>query len=236
MQTPQPKWIIIGGCSLAFLAAALNASFMIQIGTSVSHLTGDLSRFAVDAAADDDHPTDSLTILAVALAGFVAGAIFAGIFIHHMNLDISRPYGRSIMVIGLILLASSWALESSVVVAVLLAAIACGLQNALATHFRGIILRTTHITGLLTDIGVLIGMRIRGREITGWKIMVPVSIVSSFFLGALSGAALTFAVAKGAVPIIGLTYLASGGAWSIIKRTVLMRQETQDDHLPHASS
>ena len=45
---PQPKWIVIGGCLLAFLSAAVNAGFLIRLGTSVSHLTGDVSKVAVD--------------------------------------------------------------------------------------------------------------------------------------------------------------------------------------------
>jgi|GEM_PF-5134493 len=40
---------------------------------------------------------------------------------------------------------------------------ACGFQNALATHY-GLVLRTTHVTGLLTDLGTNLGMRLRGHR------------------------------------------------------------------------
>ena len=36
---PQPKWIIVGGCCLAFLGAAVNACYLIQLGTPVRWLT-----------------------------------------------------------------------------------------------------------------------------------------------------------------------------------------------------
>jgi uncharacterized membrane protein YoaK (UPF0700 family) len=38
---------------------------------------------------------------------------------------------------------------------------ACGLQNALCTNLTGAVVRTTHMTGLLTDLGLLIGQSIR---------------------------------------------------------------------------
>merc|ERR1711981_773115 len=38
-----------------------------------------------------------------------------------------------------------------------LAAAACGLQNAMTTHWGGAVTRTTHVTGLFTDVGLLLG-------------------------------------------------------------------------------
>ncbi len=43
------------------------------------------------------------------------------------------------------------------------AAIACGMQNALCTSYSGAILRTTHLTGACTDIGISIGHEFRIR-------------------------------------------------------------------------
>ena len=104
MFTTHPKWIVMGGCILAFLSAATNAGFLIQLGTSVSHLTGDVSKVAVDAVRGSHEMAVDAIRLAIAAVSFVCGAVGAGYFIHHPNLDLDRPYGRSVSCIGLCLL------------------------------------------------------------------------------------------------------------------------------------
>ena len=217
------RLILLGGCCLAFLAAALNTSFMVLLGTSVSHLTGDLSRFAIDLTVGGQDAHATVIFLVAALTGFVLGATISGVFIHHPRLEFSRPYGRSVSSIGLLLVAAWLVLPRSEVLAVLLAAMACGFQNALATHFRGVILRTTHVTGLLTDLGVHIGMRLRGHEIDPFKIAVPFCLVVAFFAGAACGAYASVRLDDRVFLALGCTYLAGGVGWTMLKHIVLPR-------------
>lgn len=72
---------------------------MIQLGTSVSHLTGDLARFSMDLRHFEEREV-MLLFLTVALFGFVTGSGVSGYLIHHPTMDLSRPYGRSISFIG----------------------------------------------------------------------------------------------------------------------------------------
>lgn len=212
--------VLVGGCLLAALAAAVNACFLVRVGTSVSHLTGDLSRLAIDLGLEDDGRRASLARVACALLGFVLGATVSGALIHHPRLELSRPYGRSITGIGLALVAADL-VSGADALAVGLAGAACGFQNALATHFRGVILRTTHVTGLLTDLGVQLGMRLRGHEVEAWKVVVPLCLVLAFFAGAAGGAALTVASPGGALLVVGLAYVATGLGWTFVKHVVL---------------
>jgi uncharacterized membrane protein YoaK (UPF0700 family) len=92
------------------------------------------------------------------------------------------------------------------------------MQNALATRFRGLVLRTTHITGLLTDLGQLLGMRLRGHPIEGWKITVPLLLSSAFALGAAAGAGLHLTTSIPVTFTCGSTYVLGGLIWSILKR------------------
>ena len=39
--------------------------------------------------------------------------------------------------------------------------------NGMATHWGGAVIRTTHVTGLLTDVGLLLG-----RLYTDWEVFV----------------------------------------------------------------
>jgi uncharacterized membrane protein YoaK (UPF0700 family) len=214
----KPRWVLAGGCILCFLAAAVNADFMLRLGVSVSHLTGDLSRITAEAVESRTRWSPELAVLCLSVAGFVGGAATSGFFIHHPNLQLSRPYGRSVVFIGLLLMSTQALAGFSMPFACFVAAWACGMQNALATRYRGVVLRTTHITGLLTDLGQLIGMRFRGHPIETWKIATPLALAAAFAVGSTLGAVLNL---KTAIPVTlacGATYVVGGMVWSVIKR------------------
>jgi uncharacterized membrane protein YoaK (UPF0700 family) len=213
------KLVLAGGCLLAFAASTTNVAFLLETGTSVSHMTGDITRLATDLSVP--HSGNSADVLQVGFAalGFVVGAMAAGFFIHHPQWEAGRPYGRSVILIGSLFVASHFLLGTWDWLAAGLAAFACGFQNSLATRFRGLVLRTTHLTGLFTEFGVALGMRMKGHEVPAWKIMVPACIAVSFFLGAVIGA---FAAGRWQVPLLliaGVFYIVGGIVWSILKRS-----------------
>ena len=214
----KPGWVLLGGCILAFLAAAVNADFMLRLGVSVSHLTGDLSRIASEATLDGRRWSLEAGVLGLSVTGFVGGAATAGFFIHHPNLQLGRPYGRSVIAVGAILMATHPVARHSPLPACFMAAWACGLQNALATRYRGLVLRTTHITGLLTDLGQLIGMRLRGHPIEAWKITTPFVLAGSFAAGAAVGSVVQLMTAVPVTPVCGAIYILGGALWSLLKR------------------
>lgn len=214
--------ILAGGCFLAFGAAFGNLCLFIKSGVSVSHLTGDFSRLALDIASLGSQRAEELVRVTTAAICFLLGAVTSGYVIHHPSLDFARPYGRTITAIGLLLLAahqvSALGLQG---LAVGLAAFAFGLQNALATHYRGIILRTTHLTGLVTDLGVCLGMKLRGFEIAWWKILVPLALIVFFLLGGLSAGLLYLKQGEAPILLAGLIYVIAGLSWTITKHLFL---------------
>jgi hypothetical protein len=70
----KPGWVLLSGCILAFLAAAVNVDFMLKLGVSVSHLTGDLTRITSEAVHADGHWSGAAFVLCLSLTGFVGGA------------------------------------------------------------------------------------------------------------------------------------------------------------------
>lgn len=217
---PQTRWVITGGCALAFLGASINAYYLIRLGTSVSHLTGDLSKVAMNAADGHRHVTREALNLIVAAACFVLGAAAAGFFIHHPDIEFSRPYGRAVTAIGVCLLGAHFSFEAMPILSISLAGFACGFQNALATRYRGMILRTTHITGLLTDLGTNLGMRLKGYDIARWKLLVPACLVTSFFAGAVFGSTLVIVLQRPALLILAGIYLVGGIGWTVFKHLI----------------
>ncbi len=68
-------------------------------------------------------------------------------------------------------------------------ALACGLQNGMCTTFSGAVIRTTHVTGILTDIGLILGQATfypRTRKHL-WKLKVLLPLYGGFCLGGIIG-------------------------------------------------
>jgi uncharacterized membrane protein YoaK (UPF0700 family) len=210
------KWLMVGGCGLAFGAAFANTGLVLHTGTAVSHLTGDISNFTISLARWSPAAKASLLAASTAAAGFLLGAMLAGFAIHHPSLDFSRPYGRSVTAIGVLFLTVSAVVGHWPLVGIGLAGCACGMQNALATHYRGLVLRTTHLTGMFTDLGISLGMKLRGHDVVLWKIAVPAALIASFCAGALT-AAMVERWGFDAIRCAGIGYASAGLSWSILK-------------------
>ncbi|NJK91208.1 MAG: DUF1275 domain-containing protein [Blastochloris sp.] len=214
------RLILVGGSALAFGAAFVNVGVVLKTGISVSHLTGDISKLSMGLS--ETHAAllpDALSVAAAALSFFL-GAFLSGLWIHHPSLDFSRPYGRTITGIGMLFILSSHLIPRFPVFGIALAALSCGLQNSLATRYRGIVLRTTHLTGLITDFGITLGMSVRGFEIPAWKIMVPALLTAAFFLGGLCASVCFFLGSLDTILIAGLGYTMAGLCWTLGKHVL----------------
>lgn len=210
MNTVRPRYILAGGCLLAFCIAIVNAGFLASVGTSVCHLTGDISRLALGLTfVDKIHLREALPV-GIAAAGFIAGAMISGALVHHPQVELARPYGRMMLLIGLLLVLSQVILPSNNMVAIATGSLACGIQNSLATRYRGIVLRTTHLTGLATDLGVALGMKLRGYPVQKESIRIPLLLSLSFLAGAFTGFSLIERTDGPVIAIMGIIYMTAG--------------------------
>jgi len=211
--------IFFGGCMLAFGASFLNTGFLISTGASVSHLTGDIAR--IGSGLFGLHNAEGFPIAQVTIAtiGFVTGATISGFLLHHPHLELSRPYGRTLSALGAFLIAAHFLYPGFAMLSIGIASAVCGAQNALANRYRGVVLRTTHLTGLFTDFGIHLGMRLRGHNIETWKLLIPIWITLSFLLGAIASSTLIWRFETDWMLVAGIGYITGGIVWSIYKRT-----------------
>lgn len=226
MHTIKPTQVVLGGCILAFGASFLNTGFLLSTGTSVSHLTGDIARIGSGLSpleTSDGYPIANVTMATV---GFVIGATISGFLQHHPTLEISRPYGRTLSALGACLILAYALYADYPILSIGLSSVVCGAQNALANRYRGVVLRTTHLTGLFTDFGIHLGMRLRGHKIEAWKILIPVWITLSFLLGAVTCSLVLLNGETNWLLMAGIGYLSGGVLWSIYKRTEALRSES----------
>ena len=191
------------GAILAFVAGAINAGGFLAIGQYTSHMTGIVSLIA-------DHLV--LGSMALVLAGvfallaFTAGAATSAILINWGRRNAQRQqYAYPIALEAMLLLLFGF-LGSQSRQAVSFAALAgpllcfiMGLQNATITKISGARIRTTHLTGMVTDIGIELGKLVylnRNRSVPPelrvvadrTKLRILSRIVGMFFVGGLVGA------------------------------------------------
>jgi uncharacterized membrane protein YoaK (UPF0700 family) len=198
-RTPQADLKL--GSVLAFVAGAANAGGFLAVGQYTSHMTGILSSVA-----------DNLVLGQLVLAGAGAGAVLAFLlgamttaWLVNWGLrrELRSAYGLPLMleaslllVFGLFGAAISLFTTVFLPLTVVLLCFIMGLQNAVITKISRAVIRTTHITGLLTDFGIELGKLLYVNHHLGHqpvranrqRLRVHSQLIACFFLGGLAGA------------------------------------------------
>jgi len=189
------------GCTLSAIAGATNAGGFLAVGQYTSHMTGILSSVA-----------DNLVLgqLQLALAGvalvtaFVSGSVTTAWMVNwslrrQMRSAFARPLvveAALLLVFGIFGTAINHFSPLFVPITVLLLCYIMGLQNAVITKISQAEIRTTHVTGLLTDLGIELGKllyfngSVFPKKVVAnqGKLRIHGLLVASFFGGALAGA------------------------------------------------
>lgn len=212
------KEYLVGGaaCFLCLLSGAVNVHFVRLFSFAVGNLTGDIFHMLIEFDHSENGTYAAITLFLI-LIMFIAGAATSGATIHHPSFDLERPYGRSLMAIGSLFLIAAFLEPHSAMTALPVAAFASGFQNALATRYRGIVLRTTHVTGIITDLGQSIGMRMAGNLVERWKIWLHFFLFASFLAGGLIGILIDSVTGDRAAFVIAAVYLLFGAMFHSVK-------------------
>ncbi len=150
------------GLALAFVAGATNAGAFLAVQQYTSHMTG-----VVSAMADHLALAQWALFLAAlgALLSFVLGAAASAWMIHFARRrQLRSEYALPLLAEAALMLCfgllGAWlaALPGLFVPAtVMLLCLMMGLQNAVITKLSRAEIRTTHVTGMVTDIGIELG-------------------------------------------------------------------------------
>ena len=186
------------GWLLAFVAGATNAGGFLAVHHYTSHMTGLVSA-AADGLVLGQH---EVWMTAVgALMFFVAGAATTAVLV---NLGRQRQ-AHSIYALPLLLeaacllafgLMGAWlaSLQGLLVPAtVSMLCFTMGLQNALITKVSRAEIRTTHVTGIVTDLGIELGRALYGMGGTPVhanpaKLRLLIGLLLAFAVGGVAGA------------------------------------------------
>ena len=203
------KLLLLWMCILTCLAGAVNAiSIFGYDGTTVSHLTGLVSKVAIGITNGNFEGV--WEVLRVILL-FFAGAVISGYLTGERAFYLYKCYGFIILSIGLLLIIPYFL---PIKYSVLVFALAMGLQNGMVVSFKGVVVRMTHMSGNITDLGVFIGYKLRGNKnempITG---LIPFLAIVSFLVGGVLGVLLysainniIFFITSGIYIVLGIIY------------------------------
>lgn len=185
MITKLPRWVEFGGACLAINAGFINAVGLLGVShQAISHLTG--TSTVLSLALAQQHSGDVLHLLLVMLS-FVLGAAYSGLIIGNTALKLGRRYSVTLLTESCLLLLAMWFLAHDSNWGHLFASAACGLQNAMTSTYSGAIVRTTHVSGMFTDLGVCLGLALRGQRQDRRKILLYLILVTSFIAGGVLG-------------------------------------------------
>eukprot|EP00747_Dinoflagellata_sp_TGD_P179356 gnl/TRDRNA2_/TRDRNA2_30033_c0_seq1.p1 gnl/TRDRNA2_/TRDRNA2_30033_c0~~gnl/TRDRNA2_/TRDRNA2_30033_c0_seq1.p1 ORF type:complete len:383 (+),score=45.46 gnl/TRDRNA2_/TRDRNA2_30033_c0_seq1:60-1208(+) len=190
------------GAMLAFCGGLINAVLVFEFGSGASGTTGNFSKTSMRLHGGLPGLAWEVGLL---VATFCSGSYVCGLMIAHNNLHVGKAlYDFGLISISCLLTVTvitadhSWAIYFS--------SAALGLQNAMTTQYNGAVIRTTHVTGTMTDAMLMLG-RISARmlrrrcslkncdsvdmaeiQVELRKCILLSKLSISFFTGALAGA------------------------------------------------
>lgn len=179
---------------LSSIAGALNAVGFLVAGSFTANMTGNLSAFADEVAGGaitKALPFAGLVVAFICGAGIIAFAIQAG-----ERRQLRLVYALAIVVEAMILLALGAILirdSAQQTLLVIALSFVMGLQNAVTTMISKARVRTTHVSGMATDMGIelaaLMGADAAKSEVLP-KLKLHSLTLACFAAGGIAGAML----------------------------------------------
>ncbi|MFN4153168.1 MAG: YoaK family protein [Paracoccaceae bacterium] len=182
---------------LAAIAGAANAGGFFALGQYTSHMTGYLSQLADNIAVLN---LWIVSVSALAILAFIAGAGLSTVLINLARETASRQqFAWPLAVQGVFLFCFAFGgIFSSDIGRLFALACLCfimGMQNATITKISGARIRTTHATGMITDIGIEAGRAFLallrpglGVRVDRGKLRILLRLVLAFLVGGVIGA------------------------------------------------
>lgn len=150
------------GLLLAFVAGAINAGGFLAVRQYTSHVTGLVSSIADHLVLGEG------ALVAAALAAvlaFLLGAMCCAVLVNFARRRaMASEYALPLLVEALLILCfglmGAWLAHFEGLFIPATVALLCfimGLQNAVVTKLSNAVIRTTHMTGIVTDLGIELG-------------------------------------------------------------------------------
>jgi uncharacterized membrane protein YoaK (UPF0700 family) len=179
---------------LSFVAGIVNVSGLFAVQRLTTNVTGHFAYFADEMVKKNT--VQGLLYLLYILA-FLAGAFFSNLLVEIVSRRNERfintvPVVIEIAILSFIALMDPNTIAQNPDTIASLLLFAMGLQNALVTSLSNSIVRTTHLTGLFTDLGIELSqlffyVKKEERKKLTSSVRLRLTIIFFFFLGGVTG-------------------------------------------------
>jgi uncharacterized membrane protein YoaK (UPF0700 family) len=178
-----PFWMQVGAFLLAMNAGMINVLGLVTVvHQAISHMTGNVSILAMSLV---NGQYDVLLYASLVIISYVLGSTYSGLILANSHFSLGRRYGIPLSLVAFFILLCWLFLPYFPAYGLLWAAVAMGVQNAMVSHYQGAIIRTTHLSGVLTDLGLALGYFLRGLHVGRRRVVLHLLILFGFLLGGI---------------------------------------------------
>lgn len=168
----------INGCCLSGAISATGAK------QAVAAVTASWTNSALGMASGD---MKTFGFLAKIIASFMGGSVIAGVLNPSPTLFkvATSAYMAPLAIGGALLVGASQLIKNTdtVKLAFMLCAMANGIQNSVTSTMTGNLCRTSHFTGISSDMGTFIGQILGGNKANVYKLKVFLGLSACFWAG-----------------------------------------------------
>lgn len=208
-------WIAL----LSLLAGMVNVISLLLFFIPTTHFTGNITQFVL-AFNEGDWAT-MVELLGLILC-FLGGGILSGMLFSKKKFEPTKRYGLLLILFGSMMLLlfifglrdEKWLYFFAFVV---------GTQNGMFIFYHGIIVRTSHFTGYLTDIGVVLGRLIRGQKKDRWKVLFYFTSMVCFGIGGTISFLLYEKFGAATIIAVGIGYIIVGSYYFSFRKAFYVK-------------
>lgn len=207
--------IVCGGIALSFNSGFVNGITLQFNSIPVTHITGTSSWAGINLG-QGQYTAFGLDIALI--CSFMMGCTMTGMVIRCSSFHLGRRYGP-LFVVGSLLFLLAMILsyiDPHSRLYFYFAAMGAGLQNAMMTRYSGNVIRTSHLSGCDTDIGLILGRWIMGDYHESWKLKLLLPLVISFIIGGCCSVFAFESWGRRALAVNVIVFLCIGIAYSIL--------------------
>jgi uncharacterized membrane protein YoaK (UPF0700 family) len=181
-----PYWLQLGTFFLAINAGMVNVvGLLTLLHQSISHMTGNVSLMAIAILEGN---FSHLLYLSLVVVCYVIGSFYSGFILGNSHFSLGRRYGIPLSLVAFFIVLCWLFIPYFPNYGLLWASVAMGVQNAMISHYKGTIIRTTHLSGVLTDLGLALGYKLRGLPVDRKRVLLHFFIFIGFIFGGIVAA------------------------------------------------
>lgn len=215
---------------LSFVAGLVNVSGFLSVATLTTNVTGHFAFFADEVFRLDLWRSliYFIFIFCFFLGSFTSSLLVETVYRRNEKYVYVIPTTIEFLILTIVAFTGEWLIDRNPNLLACALLFAMGLQNSLVTRISNATVRTTHLTGLFTDLGIELSQLffyrdVESRERLAQSVRLRMTIIGCFFIGGVLGGVL-YSRAGLYVLLIGAAALMFGLVYDNVKFQLKMRQ------------